>query len=79
MTTGDLKVYALNTTSLMVTLTSLEDTLKIILLLASIGYTAHRWYLMSKKIKKMQNSTTDSFADFITEMETKNTHLHLEM
>lgn len=52
MTTGDLKVYALNTTSLMVTLTSLEDTLKIILLLASIGYTAHRWYLMSKKNKE---------------------------
>jgi len=52
MTTGDLKVYALNTTSLMVTLTSLEDTLKIILLLASIGYTAQRWYLMNKKNKE---------------------------
>ena len=37
MTTTDLKVYALNTTSLMVTFTSVEDILKIILLLASIG------------------------------------------
>jgi hypothetical protein len=51
MTTTDLKVYALNTTSLMVTFTSVEDVLKIILLLASIGYTAQRWYLMNKKQK----------------------------
>ncbi len=51
MTTTDLKVYALNTTSLMVTFTSVEDILKIILLLASIGYTAQRWYLMNKKQK----------------------------
>ena len=51
MTTTDLKVYALNTTSMMVTFTSVEDILKIILLLASIGYTAQRWYLMNKKQK----------------------------
>ena len=51
MTTGDLKVYAFNTTSLMVTFTGVEDILKIILLLASIGYTAQRWYLMNKKQK----------------------------
>ena len=51
MTTTDLKVYALNTTSMMVTFTSVGDILKIILLLASIGYTAQRWYLMNKKQK----------------------------
>jgi len=49
MNVGDLKVYSLNAMSLIVTLTSVEDTLKILLLLASIGYTAQRWYLMNKK------------------------------
>jgi len=51
MNVGDLKVYSLNAMSLIVTLTSVEDTLKILLLLASIGYTAQRWYLMNKKQK----------------------------
>lgn len=51
MNVGDLKVYSLNAVSLIVTLTSVEDTLKILLLLASIGYTAQRWYLMNKKQK----------------------------
>jgi len=49
MTFSDLKVYTLNTMSLMITMTEIEDTLKIILLLASIGYTAQRWYIMNKK------------------------------
>jgi hypothetical protein len=49
MTFSDLKVYTLNTMSLMITMTEVEDTLKIILLLASIGYTAQRWYIMNKK------------------------------
>ena len=44
----DVKVYGLNAVSLMITMTEVEDTLKIILLIASIGYTAQRWYIMNK-------------------------------
>lgn len=44
----DVKVYGFNAVSLMITMTEVEDTLKIILLIASIGYTAQRWYIMNK-------------------------------
>ncbi len=49
MQMGDLKVYALNTITLAISFSAVEDTLKIILLLASIGYTLQRWYLLRKK------------------------------
>tara|TARA_B110000285_G_scaffold211099_1_gene253497 strand:- start:1919 stop:2086 length:168 start_codon:yes stop_codon:yes gene_type:complete len=49
MNLGDLKVYSLNTLSLMVSFSSAEDALKIILLMATIGYTIQKWYLMNKK------------------------------
>lgn len=49
MQMGDLKVYGLNTITLAISFSAVEDTLKIILLLASIGYTLQRWYLLRKK------------------------------
>jgi len=45
----DLKLYCLNITSFtVVSFDWLEPMLKIILLLMTIGYTAHRWWLMKK-------------------------------
>ena len=48
----DLKIYALNSTSLAVSFTSIDDYLKIVLLIISIGYTVQRWYLMNKEKNK---------------------------
>jgi len=54
MSIHDLKLYTLNTLTMAVTFTNIEATLKILLLLASIGYTLQRWYIMNeaKKNKK---------------------------
>ena len=46
MNITDLKVYGFNALSLMITFTDVEDAVKMILMLASIGYTLHKWYLM---------------------------------
>ena len=39
----DLKIYLINGAAMVMTLTTLEPALKIILLLVSIGYTVSRW------------------------------------
>ncbi len=49
MEISDLKVYILNASTMAISFSNLEATLKILLLLASIGYTAQRWYLMNKQ------------------------------
>ena len=49
MEISDLKVYILNASTMAISFSNLEATLKILLLLASIGYTAQRWYLMNKE------------------------------
>jgi len=49
MDVSDLKVYLLNASTMAISFSNLEDTLKILLLIASIGYTAQRWYLMNKE------------------------------
>jgi len=51
MDTQDLKVLALNTSAFTVSMTSVEDILKIILLLVSIGFTVQRWYEVRKRSK----------------------------
>jgi hypothetical protein len=51
MDTQDLKVLALNTSAFTVSMTSVEDILKIILLLVSIGFTVQRWYEVRKRNK----------------------------
>jgi hypothetical protein len=43
MTFTDLKIYTLNSVSLMLSMTAIEPFLKITLLVVSIGYTLHKW------------------------------------
>jgi len=46
----DLKLYCLNITSFTIaSMDWLEPALKIILLLVTIGYTAHKWYKLKNK------------------------------
>lgn len=49
MTLDDARVYSLNSITLMISYSTVEDTLKLILLIASIGYTIQRWYFLRKK------------------------------
>jgi hypothetical protein len=39
----DLKIYLFNSATMVISMTSIEPTLKIMLLLVSIGYTINRW------------------------------------
>ena len=45
----DFKIYMFNTISLLVSFSNIEMGLKIILLVASIGYTIDKWYNVRKK------------------------------
>ena len=45
----DLKIYMFNAISLLVSFSDIEMGLKIILLIASIGYTIDKWYNIRKK------------------------------
>lgn len=49
MNLQDIKVYAINTFSIGVSFSEVETTLKIVLLLASIGYTLQRWFALRKE------------------------------
>ena len=49
MSFTDIKIYALNGGSLMLSFTNIDAALKIVLLSVSIGYTLQRWYLMNKE------------------------------
>jgi len=49
MSLTDIKIYALNGSSLMISFTNIDVALKLTLLIVSIGYTLHKWYLMTKK------------------------------
>lgn len=51
-TMTDFKLYIINGASLMVSLMSIDAYLKITLLLLTIGYTIHKWYILSKSAKK---------------------------
>ena len=48
MDATDIKVLLMNVSTFALSFSNLEATLKIVLLIASIGYTAQRWYLMNK-------------------------------
>jgi hypothetical protein len=39
----DARIYILNTTSLILSMTNIETYLKVTLLVVSIGYTVHKW------------------------------------
>ncbi len=47
----DLKIYGLNLLAFTISLTQIDVILKIVLLLISICYTGHKWYLMYEKNK----------------------------
>lgn len=49
MSFTDIKIYALNGSSLMLSFTNIDAALKIVLLSVSICYTLQRWYLMNKE------------------------------
>jgi hypothetical protein len=47
----DWKLYALNSAALGLSLTEIETSLKIILLILTIGYTIHKWLKIKKNDK----------------------------
>ena len=49
MNETDIKVLLLNATTFTVSMAHIETTLKLLLLIISIGYTAQRWYFLRKK------------------------------
>ena len=51
MPAEDLKVVVLNTAAFGISMSAIETTLKIVLLIVSIGYTLNRWYLANKRKK----------------------------
>ena len=51
MTIGDIKLYALNAFTMGISMTHIDDILKMILLLVTIGYTVNKWIHLKKKPK----------------------------
>ena len=51
MNINDIKILGINSLVLGVSMTEIDVILKILLLLVSIGYTIHKWYLMYGKNK----------------------------
>lgn len=49
MTIGDIKLLAINTLTLAVSMTNVEVALKVILLIVSIGYTVSKWVKLKEK------------------------------
>ena len=55
MTTEDLKIYSINGYTFGLSMTSLDNFLKISLLIVTIGYTINKWYLLTKGNKNSKN------------------------
>lgn len=51
MTFTDFKVYALNSFAFAFTMSNYEVAAKLLLVLVTIGYTIHKWYLLTKTKK----------------------------
>ncbi len=51
MNFNDIKILGINSLALGISMTHIDVVLKILLLLVSIGYTVHKWYLMHGKNK----------------------------
>ena len=51
MTVGDIKLYTLNVSTMAISMTQIDDILKMILLLVTIGYTVSKWLHLKKKEK----------------------------
>ena len=54
MNMGDVKLYALNLTALSVSMTNIENYLKVLLLLVSIGYTLSKWVGLKQEDKEKE-------------------------
>ena len=52
MSLEDIKVYGANFLSIGLSFSNLHDEVKFLLLLATLGYTIHKWYLMYDRSKK---------------------------
>jgi len=51
MNLSDIKIFTLNFSSLAISMTNIDVVLKLSLLVVSIGYTLHKWYLLNKNSK----------------------------
>jgi hypothetical protein len=51
MNLGDIKLYTLSIGTMAITMTQIDNYLKILLLLITIGYTLHKWIHLKKKEK----------------------------
>jgi hypothetical protein len=51
MSIQDMKLYVMNLSAFTLSFTNIDMVLKIVLLLITILYTAHKWYLMYEKNK----------------------------
>ena len=51
MSIQDMRLYVMNLSAFTLSFTDIDMVLKIILLLTTIFYTAHKWYLMYEKNK----------------------------
>jgi len=51
MSLGDIKLYTLSIGTMALTMTQIDNYLKILLLLITIGYTLHKWIHLKKKEK----------------------------
>ncbi len=45
----DIKLYALNVSAMAFSFTNIDDILKVVLLIVSIGYTTSKWWSLVKK------------------------------
>ena len=51
MSFGDIKLYSLSIGTMAISMTQIDNYLKILLLLVTIGYTVHKWIHLKKKDK----------------------------
>ena len=51
MSIEDFKVYTANFLSITLSFSNLHDGVKFLLLIATLGYTLHKWYLMYERNK----------------------------
>ena len=52
MTISDLKIFTLNFSTFAISFLQIDMVLKIALLVVSIGYTGHKWWIMNKNKNK---------------------------
>ena len=56
MNLQDIKIYGFNTAALTISMTNVDDILKMLLLGVSIGYTIQKWYLLNKRSEDNENN-----------------------